>query len=35
LAEFTSGVDLIKTASLTTKPEADGGEVEIASMQEN
>ncbi|HBS6427852.1 hypothetical protein WCD93_25905 [Klebsiella michiganensis] len=33
LAEFTSGIDVIKTPSLTTKPEAEGGEVEIASMQ--
>ncbi|HCT6499997.1 hypothetical protein ACWM6M_24590 [Klebsiella quasivariicola] len=33
LAEFNRGVDLIKVPSLTTKPEAEGGEVEIASMQ--
>ncbi len=32
LAEFTRDVDLIKTPSLTTRPEAEGGEVEIANM---
>lgn len=33
MAEFTDGIDFIRTSSLTTRPEAEGGEIEIASMQ--
>lgn len=33
MAEFTDGIDFIHIPSLTTRPEAEGGEVEIASMQ--
>lgn len=32
MAEFTNDIGLIKTPSLTTKPETEGGEVEIANM---
>lgn len=32
LAEFADGIDILKTPSLTTKPESEGGEVEIANL---
>lgn len=33
MAEFADGIDFIRTPSLTTRPEAEGGEVDIASLQ--